>query len=290
MSVADGNPVSAAAAELAPGTGLHAAAWRRAGGAALALFALALVLYHATFASMVELWLNSDTFAHGAIVFPVSAWLAWRRRAELAAVVPGASLVGVAVLAVLAAVWLAAQLAGVRVAEQLAVVAMIPAIVLAVLGPRALAVLAFPLGFLVFAVPFGEGLIPTLMEFTADFTVRALELTGIPVFRDGLHFSIPSGDFEVAQACSGIRYLIASVALGTLYAQLTYRALWRRALFIALAIVVPLVANGVRAWLIVMIAHWSDMRLAVGVDHLVYGWLFFGLVMFALFWAGLAFR
>jgi EpsI family protein len=151
-------------------------------------------------------------------------------------------------------------------------------------------VLAFPLGFLVFAVPFGEGLIPVLMEFTASFTVRALELTGIPVYRDGLHFSIPSGDFEVARACSGIRYLIASLALGTLYAHLTYHTFWRRALFVALSLVVPLVANGLRAYLIVMIAYWSQMRLAVGVDHLIYGWIFFGLVMFALFWLGLAFR
>src|SRR5262249_51537114 len=129
-----------------------------------------------------------------------------------------------------------------------------------------------------------------LMEFTASFTVRALELTGVPVYREGLRFSIPTGDFEVASACSGIRYLIASVALGTLYAHLTYHTFWRRALFVALCLVVPLFAHGVRAYLIVMIAYWSDMRLAVGVDHLVYGWLFFGLVMFALFWLGLRLR
>jgi exosortase/archaeosortase family protein len=128
------------------------------------------------------------------------------------------------------------------------------------------------------------------MDFTASFTVRALELTGIPVYRDGLHFSIPSGDFEVAQACSGIRYLIASVALGTLYAHLTYYTFWRRVLFVALSLLVPLVANGLRAYLIVMIAYWSQMRLAVGVDHLIYGWIFFGLVMFALFWLGLLIR
>jgi EpsI family protein len=49
---------------------------------------------------------------------------------------------------------------------------------------------------------------------------------------------------------------------------------------------VPIFANGVRAYMIVMIGHLSGMELATGVDHLIYGWLFFGLVMFIMFWIG----
>ena len=58
-------------------------------------------------------------------------------------------------------------------------------------------------------------------------------------------------------------------------------------LFVALSVIVPIVANGLRAYMIVMIAHLSDMKLALGVDHLIYGWVFFGLVMLLLFWVGL---
>ncbi|MDN5752165.1 MAG: EpsI family protein, partial [Nitrosospira sp.] len=129
-------------------------------------------------------------------------------------------------------------------------------------------------------------LIPPLIDFTADFTVMALQLTGIPVYREGTFFTIPSGNWSVVEACSGLRYLIASFTLGTLYAYLTYRSLKRRLAFIALAVIVPIVANGIRAYLIVMTGHLSDMRLAVGVDHLVYGWIFFGFVMLLLFWIG----
>jgi EpsI family protein len=57
-------------------------------------------------------------------------------------------------------------------------------------------------------------------------------------------------------------------------------------LFVALSVGVPILANGARAYMIVMIGHLSDMRLAHGVDHLIYGWVFFGLVMFLLFWVG----
>ena len=52
------------------------------------------------------------------------------------------------------------------------------------------------------------------------------------------------------------------------------------------SIAVPIIANWVRAYAIVMLGHLSNMRLAVGVDHLIYGWLFFGLVMALLFWLG----
>jgi hypothetical protein len=50
--------------------------------------------------------------------------------------------------------------------------------------------------------------------------------------------------------------------------------------------IVPVIANGLRAYMIVMIGHLSSMQLATGVDHIIYGWLFFGLVMFLMFWIG----
>jgi EpsI family protein len=124
------------------------------------------------------------------------------------------------------------------------------------------------------------------MEFTADFTVSALQLTGIPVYREGTFFSIPSGDWSVVEGCSGLRYLISSFTLGCLYAYLTYRSLRRRLLFAAAALIVPVFANGGRAYMIVMIAHLSGMKLALGIDHYIYGWVFFGIVMLLLFWIG----
>jgi len=182
--------------------------------------------------------------------------------------------------------WLLAGMGGVGVVQQFALVLMVPMMVWAIFGNAVVRALAFPLFFLLFAVPFGEFLEPPLMEQTANFTIAALKLSGIPVYREGLYFTIPSGSWLVAEACSGFRYLIASVTLGLLYAYLTYRSFRRRALFVAAAFVVPIVANWVRAYMIVMIGHLSSMRYAVGVDHLIYGWLFFGVVMLLLFWIG----
>jgi exosortase/archaeosortase family protein len=90
----------------------------------------------------------------------------------------------------------------------------------------------------------------------------------------------------VVEGCSGVRYLIASITVGTLDAYLNYTELRKRILFVLLSIVVPIIANGLRAYMIVMIAHLSDGRLAHGIDHFIYGWVFFGLVILLLFWLG----
>jgi exosortase A len=182
--------------------------------------------------------------------------------------------------------WLLGDVGHARVVQQYALVAMVPAFVVTVLGWRFAWAMAFPLAFLFLAVPVGEALIPPLMNFTADFTVAALQLSGIPVYREGTFFTIPSGNWSVVEGCSGLRYLMSSVMGGCLFAYLTYTSILRRLAFIVASMIVPVFANGVRAYLIVMIAHLSDMRLALGIDHLIYGWVFFGIVMLLLFWVG----
>lgn len=263
-----------------------ASGWPQAAAISIVGVALLLLAYYGTTASTVAIWSRSETFAHGFLIFPISAYLIWSRRSQIAQFTPVADWRGLIALVLLGFGWLAADLARVLVVKQLAVVAMIPALMFTVLGWRATWAMAFPLGFLLLAVPMGEFLIPPLMNFTADFTVGALQLTGIPVFREGTFFTIPSGHWSVVEGCSGLRYLIASFTLGTLYGYLTYRSLKKRLLFAAASIVVPIIANGMRAYMIVMIAHLSDMKLALGVDHYIYGWVFFGIVMLLLFWIG----
>jgi exosortase A len=259
----------------------------------LALVALlwlaALMLYRDTLATMVATWSDSETFAHGFIVPPIALWLAWRRRADLATLASTFAPAPSALLIVAAAgvAWLVGEAATVNALRQFALVTMLIGLVPAVAGWPVARALIFPLGFLYFAVPFGEFLLPVLMRHTADFTVFALRATGIPVYRDGLQFVIPSGNWSVVEACSGIRYLIASLMGGALFAYLNYRSARRRWVFMAFALALPIVANWLRAYFIVLIGHFSSNRLAVGVDHLIYGWVFFGIVIGTMFFVGM---
>jgi exosortase A len=245
-----------------------------------------IVLYLGTAQSIVATWNSSETFTHGYAILPISLWLVWRRRDNFARIPVSPWWPALVPLALSGAVWLLATRAEVQVLRQYAFVAMIPLSALALLGPRLAGSLAFPLLFLLFAVPFGEIFVSPLIRFTADFTVAAVRATGIPVLRNGARFELPTGSWSVVEACSGVRYLISSVTLGCLFAYLNYRSTVRRLMFVGLSVVVPVFANGLRAYMIVMIGHLSGMKLATGVDHLIYGWLFFGLVMFIMFWIG----
>jgi exosortase A len=239
--------------------------------------------YWDTASAMVATWESSQTYAHGFLVIPISAWLIWRERFRLAALRPRHDLKVLPLFAIPGVAWLLADLSGVRVGQQFAMIFMIVLSVWALLGYQVVKTLAFPLMFLLFAVPVGDFLLPYLMEHTAGFTVFALKLTGVPVYREGMSITVPTGDWSVVEACSGLRYLIACFTGGVLYAFLRYRSASRRLAFIAAAAVVPVVANWVRAYLIVMIGELSGGKVAAGVDHLIYGWIFFGIVTLLLF-------
>ena len=248
---------------------------------------LALVmLFWDTFADMWRVWGASGTYTHGYAIFPIALALLWYRREQWMLLQLRPSMAGIALVAASLLLWLLGSLLHLNVLMQLGVVSAVVAVVLAIAGPEVFRAAAFPLFFMFFAVPVGEELVPLLMDFTARFTVGALDLVGIPVLAEGHLIYIPTGTFSVEKACSGIRYLFASIVLGTLYAHLFYRTTWRRLLFVALCVVVPVFANGARAFLIVILAHVSRNEIAIGIDHLIYGWLFFGIVMLLVFWMG----
>lgn len=243
--------------------------------------------YWDTFSEMSGTWWRSQTYTHGFVVPIISAWLIWQKRPIFSRMAPVPAFWPVSIVAAFALIWLIGELTAINALTQFSLVAIIVFSVLALLGPAVSKELAFPLGFLFFAVPIGDFLLPNLMEWTADFTVSALRLSNIPVYREGQSFVIPSGHWSVVEACSGIRYMIASVTVGTLYAYLTYTSLRRRLTFVLISFLVPLIANWLRAYLIVMLGHLSGNKLAVGVDHLIYGWIFFGVVIAIMFAIGM---
>lgn len=264
----------------------HQYFWRRSLIILIFFIAAILFTYINTVIQMVGLWSVSDTYAHGFIVPFISLWLIWRIRKEWMVFEPEKSWVALIIMLGAALVWLAGDLVAINAITQLTLVSMIILCVPAVLGWPVTKKMTFPLLFLYFSVPVGDFMLPTMMEWTADFTVFALKHTGIPVYREGLQFVIPSGNWSVVEACSGIRYLIASVTVGCLFAYINYRSYLKRLIFIIVSVVVPLIANWLRAYLIVLIGHYSGNELATGVDHLIYGWLFFGLVIILMLFIG----
>lgn len=260
--------------------------WREALLLLIVLIGWILFWYWDTATAMVGIWERSETYAHAFIVPPITLWLIWRQRALVLSEQPRASLILAIPVALTTILWLLGQLTAVNALTQFALIATLVLAIMALLGVQVSKRIAFPLAFLFFSVPIGDFMMPKLMDWTAAFTVLALRISGIPVYQEGLQFVIPSGNWSVVEACSGIRYIIASLTVGTLFAYLNYVSLRRRVIFIAISAIVPVIANWLRAYLIVLLGHISGNKLAAGVDHLIYGWLFFGLVIMVMFMIG----
>jgi exosortase A len=182
--------------------------------------------------------------------------------------------------------WLAGELASVNAASHFGFVAMIVLCVPAVFGWTVARALTFPLAFLFFAVPLGAFAVPSLQLWTADATVFALRASGVAVYREGMQFVIPSGNWSVVEACSGIRYQIATLMVGSLFAYLNYRSTTRRVVFVCLSVVVPILANWLRAYSIVYISHVTGSTYLMGFGHTTYGWFIFGAVVGLMFFIG----
>ncbi|WP_379487584.1 exosortase A [Novosphingobium soli] len=255
------------------------AAWR----AALLRVALAwiaiIIGFLGDWTTMARQWWDISTYNHVVLVPLILGWLVWQRRAELARLSPRAWWPGLPLVAGAAFVWLLGAVSGLDLARQAGVVAMLGACVPLLLGPRVSAGLLFPLCYLVFLVPAGEELVKPLQIVTADITIALTRLSGIPAKIDGVFIDTPAGLFEVAEACSGVKFLIAMVAFGALTANVCFLAWRRRAAMMAACIVVPVLANGVRAWGTIYAAQIFGVEVAAGFDHIVYGWFFFALVL-----------
>jgi exosortase A len=239
---------------------------------------LIVALFHDNFLSMFGQWVGSEKFQHSYLVLPGALFLAWQRRHELAHASLRPSWLGLAALLCASVFWLLGRLAGLQIFEQLAAAAMPGLALWAIAGTSAARTLLWPLAFLLWLVPVGDELIPALMNWTADFAVAAVKASGVPIYRDGLRLSIPSGDFRVLEACSGVRYLLASTAMGFFCAGAFFTGRWRRLACIIAFILVPLLANGLRAYLIVMFGHFSRMRWLE--YHVAFGETFFAAVCF----------
>lgn len=244
------------------------------------------ILYFNTILSMIDVWGSSETYKHCFFIVPVVLYLFYERRVEFAYVNFAPNYWIIPALFLVQLTNMLSELLGINLFTHASAYLSLVLVVWLCLGNQFVYRFAFPLFFLGFTIPFGDVLVPTLQDVTAYLTVEMLQLVGIPIYREGLYLYVPNGTFLVAEACAGIRFLIASVALGTLFAYLNYKTRWKIVAFVFASLIVPILANGVRAFGIVVIGYLSDMEHATGADHLVYGWFFFAFVLLLLFGIG----
>lgn len=241
--------------------------------------ALILLLFFRDVADMATIWWTSSTFTHCLFILPLVGWLIWQRRGEVARLTPCVWAPGLALVAAAGFGWILGEAAGVSLIRHICLVLMLQASAVTLLGPSVARGVMFPLFYLFFLVPFGEELVPPLQTITAKLCMIFLGWAGIPAHIEGVFISTPTGYFEVAEACAGVKFLVAMVAYGALAANVCFRSWTRRIAFMALVLAVPILANGIRAYGTIHISALTSNDFAAGFDHIIYGWFFFALVM-----------
>lgn len=240
------------------------------------------IIFQNTLSSVYSVWMGSNTYAHGIFVIPVVLYFIYDRWPQVLAAKPKPSYITIIPMLLLQGLWLLGYAADVELFKHAAVFGMLSCSIVMFLGWNISRILWFPLVFMVFAIPAGEELVPAFQVITADISVQLLRWTGVPVYRDGLFISIPEGMFEVAEACSGIRFFVACVVMGSIISYVSYSTLWKRLAFFSFSIVLPIFANSVRVYGTILVGHFIDMKYASEADHLVYGWGFFAFVVLVL--------
>lgn len=268
--------MTASVADVAP---RETGAWRRH----LITLGIVAVVMGAIFArdfkDMLVIWWTSSTYGHCLFIPFLIGWMVSVRRDVLVRITPRVWGWGLGWLAGGSLFWLLGDAAGVGMVRHVALVIMMQGLVAALLGAQVVRALLFPLFFAFFMVPFGAEIVPPLQLVTARMAVGMLDLAGIPAHLDGIFITTSGGYFEVAEACSGAKFVIAMTAYGALVCHVCFRSWLRRVLFLAGALLLSILANGVRAFATIAVAQATSVDAAVGFDHVVYGWLFFALVM-----------
>ncbi len=228
---------------------------------------------------MLHQWWNIDTYNHILLVPLVVVWLIALRAEGLKQLAPTHWLPGLGFLGTAFALWLAGIALDINLLAQAGAVGALQASILLFLGPRIVAFLMLPVGMMTFLVPFGDEIIPFLQGITAEIAIALTMWSGIEATVEDIYINTPVGLFIVAEECSGVKFLIAMVTLGVLVAFTSFDSWKRRALFMGACVLVPIIANGIRAWGTIYIAQSQGVEFAAGFDHIVYGWVFFAIVM-----------
>jgi len=258
--------------------------WRIAGFSVLLLLLLTLGMYHETVSYLTSQWnqLEIGEYAHGYLVLVISGYLILRNRQALSALTPCPQYWALVAVMAASLLWLLAVLVDVLMLQTVALLLLVLAVAWTVLGNRVTWMLLLPILFIGFAIPIWFPLAPLLQDLSADVVFRLIRMLGIPAFRQGNDIVLPAGTLSVTEACSGLRYLLPALALGTLYGYLNYVTFRTRLLAVLIAAIAAIFINIVRVFVVVYLGYTTDMQHPFVGDHLVLGWYLFGGMVFIL--------
>jgi EpsI family protein len=220
------------------------------------------LLYASTITSLVKQWTVRDDYSHGFLIPLIFLYLVWHKRSRLRYLPVDANIAG-GIITVLTAgfVLLIGKAGSVIVVQELSMIFMLYGIVLLLFGTQYLSSLAVLISYLFLMVP---GLIDPLLSifhypsqiFAAKVAAAMLHAVNVPVINDAIFLELPNIVLEVAEECSGVRYLISILAIALPLAYITQSTTKKRVILIGAALLIGIFVNPVR---IALVGLWLYM-------------------------------
>jgi exosortase len=251
---------------------------RRLGAAVLLILMMGAVYRSVLPAWFGDLWVD-PSYSHGLLVPLVSAWLAYERRDQLAALTPRPARSGLILvlgaMSLLTFGLLAAELFTMR----LSLLLLITGLLAFILGYQYVRALALPVAFLLFMVPlptvvFNAIAFP-LQLVASSLAISVLQGLGVPALREGNVILLPHLSLEVVEACSGLRSLTSLAAVSAVTAVVLLRRTLPRLVMMASIVPIAVLSNGLRVSGTAILAYRFGQEVSEGFFHIFSGWLVF---------------
>lgn len=248
---------------------------------------LFVMLYFPTFHMFIYDWSNDENYSHGFLVPLIVGYLVWTKREKLQQLTPQPSLWGLVVLLLGVSIYLVGTIGAEWFLKRSSLIVVLGGLILYLYGIEFFKTLLFPLIFLIFMVPL-PAIIYTSVAFQLQLLVskvaaQVIALVGIAVHRNGNILEVSTGPLAVEEACSGMRSIMALLALSSLFAYLISRSKLKQAILIASALPIAVVTNIIRVTATGIFAHYFGREVAEGMLHQSFGWIVFMIAFILLF-------
>ena len=245
-----------------------------------------LALYWDVIPGMVRIWMEDPGYSHGVLVPPLALYVAWLHKDEIEAIPPGQDLRGVVLTAFGCLIYMIGRLGAEFFLTRISLVFVLAGIALTFWGAQRFSKLIFAFFLLATMVPIPaiiyNRLAAPLQLFASWVSAEALQLMGIPVFRDGNILNLAEIKLGVAEACSGLRSISSLTVLALVVGYFVNRKISIRALLFLLAFPTAIAANVLRI-IVTALAARHDADLARGLFHSFSGWVVFLVGFIALY-------
>ena len=273
--------------EAAPGAGFLDNSRRVLTAQAVIVLGLVTIVYFPILNAMVNHWRVVPDYSHGFLIAPLALYFAYEKKYELAATPVEGNWWGLGLMAIGLATLAAGQLGGLLTPLRASYIITMMGIVLLFLGTQIFRVLLFPMAFLFLMVPLPQSVVNVaafpLQLIAAKWAVAGLHLLGIPVLLEGNIIHLAHSDLFVAEACSGLRSLMALLTLGVVFAHFFRPGkIVQQIILIFSTIPIAVAVNSLRVGLTGVLAHSFGEEAATGFIHEFQGMITFSVAFMVL--------